>query len=159
MLTSIQPCWEFEECTGYIIYNNLEGTGFKGHFRDTAWIYVADLMSEIGITEDSKGYLTFLPKYETVKVDSSIYINSKYTPPVPTQVTTFNYVEAYVEDDVIKKKANEELYQKYLDELPYPKPIYYLPFSVELDKGTKVHVKSYNGNMSKLFISLADDTA
>jgi hypothetical protein len=32
-----------------------------------------------------------------------------------------------------------------------------MPFTVELDKGTKVHIKSYNGNMSKLYMTVADE--
>jgi hypothetical protein len=120
-------------------------------------VYAPDLMAEIGVTTDRYGNPTYLPSYGTVSIDSSIYISSKYSPPLPSYATTFNFVEAYMEDDVIKKKANEDLYQKYLDELPYPTPIYYMPFTVELDKGTKVHIKSYNGNMSKLYMTVADE--
>ena len=75
-------------------------------------------------------------------------------PKIPTNLTSVNYVEAFVSDDVIKKKANEDLYEKYKKELPYPTPIYYIPFAVELKSGTEVTVCGMNGSLTSLCIEL-----
>ena len=143
MLTTINPCWEFEDCVGYFVDD------FTGKVNSKAKVYVSNLMAKIPKSKK--------PTSERVTINSinQICINDPSTmPKIPTNLTSVNYVEAFVSDDVIKKKANEDLYEKYKKELPYPTPIYYIPFEVELKTGTEVTVCGMNGSLTSLCIEL-----
>lgn len=133
MLTTIEPCWEFKPCTGYLVGD------FKGQYHSKMKVYVSSLMAKIKRSTNPKK--TKL----SIKSPGEIYINESSTiPNTATTLTELNYIEVSVKDDVIKKKANEDLYDKFVKELPYPTPMYYIPFDVELKKGHKVTISGWN---------------
>lgn len=141
MITTIYPCWDFKECAGYFVGR------FTGGFRSKVKVYVNSLMAKMPRSTE--------PIREKISVKSAnqLFINES-KPRTPTTLISVNYVEAYVSDDVIKKKANEDLYLKYLRELPWPTPIYYIPFTVILPAGHKVSIKGVNNSLVELYAEL-----
>lgn len=143
MITTINPCWDFKKCTGYLV------GGFSGSFGSKMKVYVSSLMAKINRSNNVKK--------EKVRIKSAnqIFINdSSSMPNTPTSLTSVNYVEATVDDDIVKKKANEDLYEKYLKELPYPTPIYYIPFQISLPAGHEVTITGLNESLVGLIASL-----
>ena len=49
MLTTIEPCWGFESCTGYLVGD------FKGSYSSPMKVYVSSLNKEIKATKKDKG--------------------------------------------------------------------------------------------------------
>lgn len=143
MLTTIYPCWDFSKCKGYLVGD------FRGKVNSKAKVYVSNLMAKI------KKSKTASSEKISIKSANELFINESNTmPKTPTTLTSVNYVEAYMSDDVIKKKANEDLYEKYVRELPYPTPVYYVPFTVELKAGKEVTVTGINDSLVELSIEL-----
>ena len=143
MLTTIYPCWDFSSCKGYLVGE------FNGRLNNKAKVYVSNLMTKI--------HKSNKPSSEkiTIKSPNQLFINEPSSMPnTPTSLKSVNYVEAYVSDDVIKKKANEDLYNKYLQEMPYPTPVYYIPFKVNLPAGQEVTVSGINDSLVELSIKL-----
>lgn len=141
MITTVNPNWEFEDCTGYLVGK------FEGTTGDDTKIYAPNLMAKITRSK--------LVKSSTISLKSAnqVFINATTTrPKTATKVTSINYVTAAMTESVVKKKANEDLYQKYLAELPNPTPIYYIPFNIELSAGEEIYIEDYNGDMTGLHV-------
>jgi hypothetical protein len=143
MITTIEPNWEFEDCTGYLVGK------FSGKSGDKAKVYVPNLMTKIDQSEKVKS------SNITLKSANQVFINASSTrPKTSTKLTAINYIEAWVAESVIKKKSNEDLYEKYLKEMPYPTPMYYIPFEVELPAGEEVYLSDYNGDMTGIHVTV-----
>ena len=143
MLTTLNPCWDFKTCTGYLVGK------FKGNFESKMKVYVSTLMAKIPRSNNVK------KDKIRIKSANQMFINEASSMPnTPTVLTSINYVEVSVDDDIVKKKANEDLYEKYKKEMPYPTPIYYIPFTVELDPGHRVTINGLNDSLVGLCASL-----
>lgn len=136
MLTTIEPCWEFESCTGYLVGD------FKGSYFSPMKVYVSSLMAKIKRSKQPKKTKV------TIKSPTELYINEPSTMPnTATKLTELNYIEVSVNDGIIKKKANEDLYDKFKQEGSYPKPIYYIPFTIELKAGHEVTISGWGDSL------------
>ena len=136
MLTTIEPCWKFKSCTGYLVGD------FKGSYSSPMKVYVSSLMAKIKRSKQPKKTKV------TIKSPTELYINEPSTMPnTATKLTELNYIEVSVKDDIIKKKANEDLYDKFKQEKFYPKPIYYIPFDIELSAGHSVSISGWGNSL------------
>ena len=136
MLTTIEPCWEFKTCTGYLVGD------FKGSYFSPMKVYVSSIMAKI------KRSLKPKKTKVTIKPPSELYLNEPSTMPnTSTRLIELNYIEVLVKDDIIKKKANEDLYDKFKQEKFYPKPIYYIPFDIELSAGHSVSISGWGNSL------------
>ena len=136
MLTTIEPCWKFKSCTGYLVGD------FKGSYSSPMKVYVSSLMAKIKRSNQPKKTKV------TIKSPTELYINEPSTMPnTATKLTELNYIEVSVKDDIIKKKANEDLYDKFKQEGSYPKPIYYIPFDIELKAGHEVTISGWGDSL------------
>ena len=136
MLTTIEPCWEFKTCTGYLVGD------FKGSYFSPMKVYVSSIMAKI------KRSLKPKKTKVTIKSPSELYLNEPSTMPnTSTRLIELNYIEVLVKDDIIKKKANEDLYDKFKQEKIYPKPIYYIPFDIELSAGHPVSISGWGNSL------------
>jgi hypothetical protein len=143
MLTTVEPNWEFEDCTGYLVGPFSGGTG------SDAKVYAPNLMAKI--TRSTKVVKSTI----SLKSANQIFINTSTTrPKTATKVTSVNYINATVTESVVKKKSNEDLYEKYQSEMPYPTPIYYIPFEIELPAGEEIYLTDYNGDMTGLHVTV-----
>lgn len=142
MITRLNPNWEFKDCTGKIVETVSGGKGTK------AKVYVASLMPKIKF---SKGVSQ---RKEKIKTGKQILLNSSNQPHTATSVTHVNYIVAPIANDITMEQANQELYEKYLASLPYPKPIYYIPFTMTLKAGRTVTVSSGNGDLLNIEINV-----
>lgn len=142
MLTTINPCWEFDDCNGYLVDD------FKGKANDKAKVYVSNLMAKIKKSKKTTSERVIINSVNQICINDSSTL-----PKIPTKLTSVNYVEAYVSDSLIKKKANEDLYEKFKKESPYPTPMYYIPFEVEVKSGTEVYVSAVNSSLISLCVS------
>lgn len=136
MLTTIEPCWKFKSCTGYLVGD------FKGSYSSPMKVYISSLMAKIKRSKQPKKTKV------TIKSPTELYINEPSTMPnTATKLTELNYIEVSVKDDIIKKKANEDLYDKFKQEGSYPKPIYYIPFDIELKAGHEVAISGWGDSL------------
>lgn len=140
MITSITPCFEFSDCIGYLV------DGASGVREGSIGkVYVASLMSEIKRETRSSTQI------EAIYSPNQIFINDGEKPKSSNYVTKTNYIEARFESEPIMDKANQELYEEYIQS-ENPSPIYYIPFSASFSAGTEVYVSSMNEDITSLSI-------
>lgn len=142
MLTALEPEYEFEDGTAFVVgdYKNVRS-------GDKIAVYVPSAMSEIGRSD-----------YKEVSVDfvnsvNMIFANVASSAPVAaTSVNKINFLTATVGDSLVKDRANEELYNKYRKDPEHTSAIHYIPFSASLKAGESVSIGSTLGTLKDIAI-------
>ena len=124
MLTTIEPCWEFKSCTGYLVGD------FKGSYSSPMKVYVSSLMAKIKRSKQPKKTKV------TIKSPTELYINEPSTMPnTATKLTELNYIEVSVKDDIIKKNKNILGGAMYLLSVFESKNINYIKYKLRISFG------------------------
>lgn len=142
MISRLEPNFQFEDCQGTLVERK-SGVGKGTKMK----VYIPTVIPRV--TPHN------LISKRSEKVNSVRQIVISENPPVAaTSVTNINYISLPVADDIRLEQANMELYKKYLRELPYPTPIYYIPFTMTLERGRKVTISFSNSDLRGAVINL-----
>lgn len=141
MISTITPNWEFSDCVGYMVEEFIGGKG------DKAKLYVSSAMARMKQEKEEKETEVYL------KPASEIFIN-KNAPKLSEKIISVNYMEVAADGEIIKEKANDDMYKKFKREYPNPTPMYYLPFKISLDPGTAVTVCSDHKSLNDIYFTV-----